>query len=62
MRKMTADKPALGQKASEAHSREVGTAEPSLIHRALLRASVYAGLIALSILLWWAIIRLFLRS
>lgn len=57
---MTADKPALGHKTSRGHGREGVAVEPNLIRRALLRTTVYAGLIALSILLWWAIARLFL--
>lgn len=54
---MTADKPAFGQKTAESRGR---AAEPNLLRRALLRTSVYAGLIALSILIWWAIARLFI--
>lgn len=57
---MTADKPALGHKTSRGNGREVAAIDPSLIRRALLRMAVYASLIALSILLWWAIARLFL--
>lgn len=52
---MTADKPALGPKSSETRARPASPLESGVIGRAALRAAVYAGLIAVSILLWWAI-------
>lgn len=51
---MTADKPAFGPKTSERDTR-AAPLEPGVIGRALLRTAVYAGLIAVSILVWWAI-------
>jgi hypothetical protein len=57
---MTADKTALGRKTSRSRDRAADTVEPNLIRRALLRTAVYTALIALSILIWWGIARLFL--
>ncbi|WP_156912085.1 hypothetical protein [Kaistia adipata] len=54
---MTVDKPALGQKSSERRSLEVERDDAGLMRRALLRTAVYAGLITLSIMLWWIIAR-----
>lgn len=59
---MTVDKPAFGQKSSEARGREAEAGDTGLIRRALLRAAVYVGLIVLSILLWWVIARALLGS
>ena len=55
MRLMTADKPAFGPKTSEGREPRAAPLEPGVIGRSLLRTAVYAGLIAVSILVWWAI-------
>jgi hypothetical protein len=56
---MSANKPSFGQKSAPRLGERADTGgEPRLFRRALLRATVYAGMIALSIVLWWAIIRL----
>ncbi|WP_201402108.1 hypothetical protein [Kaistia sp. 32K] len=52
---MTAEKPAFGPETSERRKSRTAPLEPGVIGRALLRTAVYAGLIAISILLWWAI-------